>query len=45
MRKKSGLALYVSKTLKKERKHPVFQKYTPLMTGKRNAKYVVFFSG
>ena len=24
--KKSGLALYVSKTLKKKRKHPAFQK-------------------
>ena len=30
MRKKSGLAIYVSKTLKKKRKHPAFQKYTPL---------------
>ena len=28
MRKKSGLALYVSKTLKKKRKHSAFQKYT-----------------
>ena len=28
--KKSRLALYVSKTFKKKRKHPAFQKYTPL---------------
>ena len=28
MRKKSGLALYVSKTLKKKRKHSALQKYT-----------------
>ena len=28
MRKKLGLALYVSKTLKKKWKHPAFQKYT-----------------
>ena len=28
MRKKSGLAPYVSKTLKRKRKDPAFQKYT-----------------